>query len=164
MQIKRCASEYDCEWDNLCYQPHGNWVSCVIRRAWEWKWVRQCVREWVRVSHVYPHSKGAHMRSFSWRLLFVFHLSNHIWVILETYSDRHLGWWWWSLGVTLAWQANTVYHAKDFMLSSLLYVQRYVYVLFIHLVLLYSAFSLQYRGSKHFQTMTRIINILIQSQ
>lgn len=64
MQIKRCASENYSEWDNLCYQPHGNWVACVIRCAWEWKWVRQCVRERVRVSACVSTQQGGSHEKF----------------------------------------------------------------------------------------------------
>lgn len=48
------------------------------------------MRERARVFACVSAQRGAHMRSSSWGLLFVSYLSNHIWEIFKTYSDRHL--------------------------------------------------------------------------
>lgn len=47
-------------------------------------------RRGARVVECLAAQRGPNMRSFSWGLLFVSHLSNHIWEIFTTYSGRHL--------------------------------------------------------------------------
>lgn len=51
---------------------------------------RSCRRRGAPVVECVATQRGPDMRSFSWGLLFVSHLSNHIWEIFKTYLGRHL--------------------------------------------------------------------------